>query len=170
MANRSGRSHSGPQPAQLSQLLVSGLGAIVAMSGVWLWFLSERSGRLAGLDDPFVAHRWIGRIHWVAAIVLGVVIGFMALRAISEAQGWSFVFLALFMFLLVIGFVTGYQTDWDAARLWASTVGSKFGTGLQLGDGPALPRSLREVRVHLSIVPAALLAVTVGSFWRYRRS
>lgn len=170
MANRRGRSQAGRPPADFAQLMVTGLGALVIATGVWLWFLGERSGTLAGIEDPFVAHRWIGAIHWIASIGFAVVIASLLFRAVFESHGMQAVLLLIVAVLLAAGFATGYRADWDASRLWASTTGSKVSVGLPFGDGASLPASLRDVRVHVALVPAALLLITIASLWHYRRS
>ena len=161
--------------ARVPQLLVSIGCSISAFTGVWLWWfgqdISNRVGISNSFTDPFAAQAWMRRLHWGASIGVCIVIGFMTLRAVvARHGGWRVFFLVLFLVLLGIGLWSGYEADWNQARMWSETVGSKFGIGINLGDRPSLPPGLRDARVHVAIVPAALAIVALASFYNYRQS
>jgi len=160
--------------ARLPQLLVAMGCSLTAFTGVWLWWFGEdvapRVGSVNRLTDPHTVHLWMGRLHWIGGYVVSTVIVFMILRAVARRAPWQLLFLALFLGLLGVGIWAGYTADWESARLWASTVGTKMTAGMNFGDRPGLPADLRRARVHLSIVPASMLVVALVSFRHYRRS
>jgi len=174
MANRHRRDSLSPT-ARIPQLIVSVGCSLVAFSGVWLWWfgqdISDRVGITNDLDDPLAPQVWMRQLHRGAAYAVAMIIFLMVVRAlVQRGGGWRVLFLVLFLLLLGVGFGTGFVAEWNEARVWSETTGGKVRAGLDLTDLPPLPDSLRQVRVHLSIVPAALLVVALGSFYQYRRN
>ncbi len=146
---------------------------MVAFTGVWLWWFGENTSnrviRENDITDPFAVQVWMRRLHIIGTVGLVAVVLLMIVRAVVRRQGWRMVFHVTFLGLMGIGVWAGYDADWDAARLWSQTVGTKLSTGLSLSGDAPLPERLQSARVHLSIVPAALAAVGLVSFLHYRR-
>ena len=109
------------------------------------------------------------RIHIFGAAGVAVVLVFMVVRAAVRKQGWRILFIVVFLGFLGVGAWAGFTADWEAARLWSDTVGTKARTVIAIGDGARLPDELGRARLHLSIVPAALLIVALSAFMHYRR-
>jgi hypothetical protein len=168
------RGRGGANPAaRIPELLVSIGCSVVAFTGVWLWWFGEDiAGRVIRRNDwtdPFAAQFWMRRLHSFGSYGLGAVLVFMVMRAAIRRQGLRIVFLVTFLGFLGIGVWAGITADWEPARLWSETIGTKLRTGFALGEGPRFPDELRRVRLHLSIVPAALAIVAMASFLHYRR-
>ena len=159
--------------ARLPELFVSIGCSATAFSGFWLWWFGEdisvRVIRENDFTDPYAVQVWMRRIHWFAAVSVGVVLVFMVVRAVIRQQGWRIIFILVFLGFLGVGAWAGYTADWEAARLWATTVGTKGRAVIALGEGATLPDELGRVRLHLSIVPTALMIIALSSFMHYRR-
>ena len=174
MTQRYGRRTSGPG-ARIPQLLVSVGCSLVAFTGVWLWWFGQNTtGRVVrnnnDITDPFAIQLWMRRLHSFGSYALAAVIVFMIVRAAVQRDAWRAIFLLLFVIFVGIGVWAGATADWDAARLWSETVGGKLRAGFDMGNGPQLPDKLRRARVHLSVVPVAMLVVAVLSLVHYRRN
>lgn len=160
--------------ARIPELLFSVSASVVAFSGAWLWWfgqnIRDRVIRSNDIADPYAVQVWMRRLHSIGTWVLIGTVVVLILRAASRRQGWSMVFLFAFLVFAGVGIWTGYDADWDGARLWSETVGTKLAVGADLGDGPPLPSDLQRARVHLSIIPATLLAVGLLALAQYRRS
>jgi hypothetical protein len=166
------RRNRGPA-AGIPQLLVLAGCSLVAFTGVWLWWFAEdTTGRVIrenDITDPYAVQLWMRRLHWAGAYVVLAVVVYMILRAAMRREGQRMAFLFVFLIVMGVGVWSGYTVDWDAAQLWSETVGTKLRIGLDLGDGPRLPEELGRARLHLSVVPAAILIVGLASFLQYRR-
>lgn len=172
MARAYGRRGTNPA-ARLPELFVSIGCSATAFSGFWLWWFGEditaRVIRENDFTDPFAVQVWMRRIHLFSAGVVAVVLLFMVLRAVIRQQGWRIAFILVFLAFLGVEAWAGYTADWEAARLWSDSVGSKGRTIIAIGEGARLPDELGRVRLHLSIVPTALLIVALSAFMHYRR-
>jgi hypothetical protein len=172
MGKGSGRRGANPA-ARIPELLVSIGCSLVAFTGVWLWWFGEdTTGRVIisnNWTDPFAVQFWMRRLHSFGSYALAAVLVFMVVRAAIRQQGLRIVFLVTFLGFLGIGVWAGLTADWEPARLWSETIGTKLRTGFALGEGPRLPDELGRVRLHLSVVPAALAIVALTSFLHYRR-
>ncbi len=159
--------------AGIPQLLVSAGCSLVAFTGVWLWWFAEPiAGRVVStndITDPYAVQVWMRWLHWGGCYVVGAVVVYMIIRAAVRRDGQRTAFLFVFLIVLGVGVWSGYTVDWEAAQLWSETVGTKLSTGLSLGDGPRLPEELGRARLHLSVLPAAMLIVGITSFLQYRR-
>ena len=146
---------------------------MVAFTGVWLWWFGEdTTGRVIrenSWTDPLAVQIWMQRLHHYGSYALAVVLVFMVVRAMVRQQGLRIVFLVSFLGFLALGIWAGYNADWEAARVWSDTVGTKGRTVIAVGDGPRLPDALGRVRLHLSVIPIALAIVALISFMQYRR-
>lgn len=146
---------------------------MVAFTGVWLWWFGEdTTGRIIrqnDFTDPLAVQIWMRRLHAFGSYGLAAVVLFMIIRAAVRQQGLRIVFLGTFLGFLGLGMWAGFNADWDAARLWSETVGSKIRTGIAFGEGPRLPDELGRARLHLSVIPTALAIVGLTSFLHYRR-
>lgn len=172
MARAYGRRGTNPA-ARLPELFVSIGCSFAAFSGFWLWWFGEDiTGRVVrenDITDPFAAQVWMRRIHLIAVAVVALVLLFMVVRAVVRQQGLRVVFIAVFLAFLAVGAWAGYTADWEAARLWSDTVGTKGRAVMAIGEGATLPDELGRVRLHLSVIPTALLMVALSSFMHYRR-
>jgi len=147
--------------------------SMVAFTGVWLWWFGEDTTGLVirenSWTDPLAVQIWMQRLHHYGSYALAVVLVFMVVRAMVRQQGLRIVFLVSFLGFLALGIWAGYNADWEAARVWSDTVGTKGRTVIAVGDGPRLPDALGRVRLHLSVIPIALAIVALISFMQYRR-
>ena len=172
MARRYGRRGTNPA-ARLPELFVSIGCSAAAFSGFWLWWFGEditaRVIRENDITDPFAVQVWMRRIHLACVVGVAIVLVFMVVRAAIRQQGWRIMFIVVFLGFLGVGAWAGYTADWEAARLWSDTVGTKGRAVIAIGEGARLPDELGRVRLHLSIVPTALLIVGLTSFMHYRR-
>jgi len=159
--------------ARIPDLLVSIGGSLVAFTGVWLWWFGEDiAGRVihrGDWTDPFAVQFWMRRLHSFGSYGLVAVLVFMVMRAATRRQGLRIVFLVTFLGFLAIGVWAGITADWEPARLWSETIGTKLRTGFAFDEGPRLPDELGRVRLHLSVVPVALAIVALASLLHYRR-
>ncbi len=172
MAQQYRRASTAPT-ARLPELFFSISASMVGFTGAWLWWFGEnirnRVIRENDITDPYAVQLWMRRLHTFGTWLLVAVVVLMIIRAALRQQGWRMMFLFAFLVFIGIGVWAGYDTDWDAARLWSETIGTKLSAGLNLDGGPELPDQLQSARVHLSIIPAALAAVGLISFLHYRR-
>lgn len=172
MGRSNGRRGANPA-AGIPELLVSIGCSLVAFTGVWLWWFGEdTTGRVITTNnwtDPFAVQFWMRRLHSFGSYALAAVLVFMVIRAAIRRQGLRIVFLVTFLGFLGIGVWAGLTADWEPARLWSETIGTKLRAGFALGEGPRLPDELGRVKLHLSVVPAALAIVALTSFLHYRR-
>ena len=163
----------GQPGARLPQLLVTIGCSLAAFTGMWLWWFGQDTSGLIirenDITDPYAVQTWMRRLHTFGAYATAVVVVFMIMRAAAQRQSWRTVFLFAFLLLAVVGIWTGVNADWDAARLWSETMGTKLSAGIDIGDNRRLPDELRVARSHLSVVPAAMLGVAFLSFLHYRR-
>lgn len=172
MARGNRRNRQNPA-AHVPELFVSIGCSMVAFTGVWLWWFGEdTTGRIIRDNvwtDPLAVQIWMRRLHAFGSYGLAAVLVFMVLRAAIRQQGLRIVFLVTFLGFLGLGIWAGFNADWEAARLWSNTAGTKLRTAISIGEGPRLPDELGRARLHLSVIPAALAIVALTSFLHYRR-
>lgn len=173
MARYVDRMHATPG-ARIPELVLSIGAALVAVTGAWLWWFGENTAnqvvRTNDLSDQYSVQVWVRRAHSVSTWLLIGAAVVMVLRAAQRRYGWQVVYLLAFLVFAAVAVWSGLGADWDAARLWSATTGSKLAVGLPLDDSPPLPTPLDDARLHLSIVPAVLLATAVLALLQQRRS
>ena len=172
MALRYGRRALNPA-ARLPELFMSIGCSMTVFSGFWLWWFGEdiaaRVVRENDFTDPYAVQVWMRRIHLFGAIGVGVLLTFIVARAAIRQQGWRIMFIVVFLGFLVLEVWARITADWGAVRLWSDTIGTKGRAVIAIGDGARLPDELGRVRLHLSVVPIALLIIGLSSFMQYRR-
>lgn len=159
--------------ARIPELLVSIGCSLVAFTGVWLWWFGEDTSGLSirqnNFTDPVAVQTWMRRLHEFGSYGLAAVLLFMVVRAVIRQQGLRIAFLATFLGFLGLGMWAGFNADWESARAWSETAGTKLRAGIAIGEGPRLPDDLGRARLHLSVIPAALAIVGLSSLLHYRR-
>lgn len=172
MAQQYRRSSTAPT-ARLPELFVSISGSLVAFTGAWLWWFGQdtrnRVVRDNEITDPIAIQVWMRRLHQIGTWVLVGLVILMIVRAARRHQGWRMVFLVAFLAFMAAGIWAGFDADWNDARLWSETNGTKMSAIINWGDGPPLPDGLRSARVHMAIIPGVLAGVGLLSFLHYRR-
>lgn len=163
-----------PAGARIPELVLSVSAAFVAVTGGWLWWFGQNTAnqvvRANDLSDQYSLQVWMRRAHSVSTWLLIAAAVAMVLQAAQRRHGWKAVYLLAFVAFSGIAVYSGFEADWEAARLWSETTGSKLAVGLPLDDSPALPVALDDARLHLSIVPAVLIATGVLALMQQRRS
>lgn len=160
--------------ARIPELALSCSAALVVVTGAWLWWFGQNTRnqviRANDLSDQYALQIWTRRVHAISTWVLIGAVVLLVIQAARRGFGWRVLFLLAFLVFAGVAVWSGYDADWEAARLWSETVGTKLAVGLPIGDAPALPADLDSSRLHLSVIPAVLVATGLLAVLQHRRS
>ncbi len=131
------------------------MGAVLAVTGVWLTFNYRPSAAQAWSDvpDADIATDWPRLVHQMATVVLvPLVVAFLVVGAVASERWRSAT--ALLVTTLTLAY-TGTLLPWDQLALWAVTVGTNY----QGMFGAAFDDDVRFVLLNGAEISQATLAL-----------